>query len=335
MANQLIEKRNKVYSNSPNVFWTMSIFCVIVLMGFIALDAVVPEISIITLPLFFFPLLFACFAILYTIKFGGTVTLGTTFRFGLTYFKNPNFGCFRLIKNLLKAILVAVISFVILSVILSMVFMNIYGQEFLDSYQELMDISTNYDLEVYQAFINSDPIVLKYLNLVMGMSLSCGIYFFIYGVIFSSISLYVRMSLQQASGPAINGLVNEFMRFYKGEYRRDFWFLNWPLFLLLLIGNVVGYIIVIFTKLDYSYCSILSSIVGVGFMLPFVPFMFANMETLFDKYSLDFKKTGDRLAKEALDSLRRRSDLNEEEKRRIEEYLEGNNKKDSNDNEES
>lgn len=335
MAKELIEKRNKVYSNSPTIFWTMSIFCILVLIGFIALDAVVPSLSIITLPIFFFPLLFACFAILFSIKYGGTVTLGTTFTIGLTYFRSPNFGCFNLLKNLLKGLLVYFVSLFIFMLVLNPIFLKIYGQEFIDSYQGLIDFSMSTDVEAMQDFLNNNPLIVNYLVLSNALASTFGILFFTYGVIFSSISVYVRMGLPLAPGPAITGLVNEFFRYNRRSYRRDFWFLNWPVFLLLILGNVVGYLIVILIDMEYFYLNILPNIIGFGLMLIFLPFMFANMEALFDKYSLDFKKTGDRLARDALSALKRRSDINEEEKRKIEEFLEEGNKKDSNDNEES
>jgi len=332
---ELVKSRNKIYSGSPSIFWVMSVFCVLVLLGTIALELVIPAGTIISFPLLFCPIFFACYAILYTIKFGGTVTVGSTFKIGFTYFKNPNFGCFRLIRNLFKAVLVYLIASAVLSIVCRYIFTNIYGADFTNSYDELMSFSTSLDMEAFVNFLSQESLAIDYINMYGSLANSCGIFAFVFGIIYSSISLYTRINLQQAPAPAVNGLVNEFLKSYRKEYRRDFWYLNWPIFLLLLVGFAAGYLIIILGKFDYNYLIIITSLTGIIFMLPYVPFMFANMEALFDKYGPEFKKTGERMAEEALDNLKQRDDLSEEDKKRIEEIIAERNKKDSNDNEES
>ena len=79
MDKKLLKTREDIYKKCPSIFWEVSIFSLIIAIGLIALETVVPGMFIITISLIFFPVLYSTYMTLYSIKFGGTVSMKSTF----------------------------------------------------------------------------------------------------------------------------------------------------------------------------------------------------------------------------------------------------------------
>lgn len=321
MDKKLFKTREDIYKKCPSVFWEVSIFCLIIGIAFIALDTVFFGFFVLTISLFFMPLLYSTYMTLYSIKFGGTVTFKSTFSISLAYFRRNNFGCFRIMRCFFKALLVDLIAVLFLFGILMITFENAYGDAFTESYNKVLEFYSNGDAEAVLNYLaESNPAAL-YFDCVSSFSASCAVIAFIFGIAFNSPNVYLCANIPGATAQFSTAVFNKFLKNNAHSYRKDFWSLNWPVFVLLLFGIVAGYCLVILIDLPLSYGLPISTMVGMLCMIPFAPFFFAGMEALFAKYNGHMKQASVDLTNGFLKELKNNANLSEEDKAKIEELL--------------
>ncbi|MCR5309709.1 MAG: hypothetical protein K6E21_06355 [Bacilli bacterium] len=336
MDKKLFKTREDIYKKCPSIFWEVSIFCFVVAIGFIALDTVVPGLFIITISLLFIPVLYATYMTLYSIKFGGTVTIGTTLGLSLSYYRRNSFGCFRLLRCFLKTLLVEAIATVILYFLLQAIFENIYGNQFVESMKYASDLYINGDSEGFLDYLSEDNVASFFMSCVAYFSTSCATVAFIFGIAFNSINLYLCANIPGATAQFSTAVFNRFLKVKINSYRKDFWSLQWPLFALLIAGITGGYLLVMLAEMEFSLALPISTIGGIILMIPFAPFYFAGCEALFAKYNPDMKEASVELTNGFLREIKNNINLSEEDKKKIEELLsknpfDGENKKEEND----
>ena len=321
MDKKLFKTREDIYKKCPSVFWEVSIFCFVVAIALIALDTVALGFFILTISMLFTPLLYATFMTLYTIKFGGTVTFKSTFGIALSYFRRNSFGCFRLLRCFLHSLLVYVISSFFMYIILKYAFEGIYGDVFVESYNHFVNLSAEGDMEVLFAYLSEDNPTALFFDCSAVFSASASVIAFIFGVAFNSLNVYLCANIPQATAQFSTAVFNKFLKTKINSYRKDFWSLNWPIFVLLIGGVVGGYFLTIGIDLSIVYALPISTMVGILCMIPFAPFFFAGMEALFAKYQGDLKQASVDLTNTFLRELKDNVNLSEEDKKKLDELL--------------
>ena len=321
MDKKLFKTRDEIYKKCPSIYWELSIFGIIFAVALAALEAVAPGLYIATFGILFFPLLFAIYITLLTIKYGGTVTVKSTFNISKSYFSGGNFGCFRIIRCFLHALLVEVIADTVFTLLLVPIFKGIYGQVFTEGIEEFINALYGSDLDALNNILDSENCVTLYLECTASFSFSAGLFAFIFGICFNSLNVYLCANIPNASAAFCSAIFNRFFKRKGKQYRKDFWSLNWPVFALLLIGIVGGYALTILIDIDFAYGRTISSMVGLLFLIPFAPFFFAGMEALFAKYNEDFKKASAYLTQSYLINLKNNAQISEEDKAKIDELL--------------
>lgn len=320
MDKKLLKTRDEIYKRCPSVFWEVSIFTVIFGIALAALSALLPGLDLIIFGFIFFPLLFSTFMTLFSIKYGGTVTIKSTFNISRSYFSGSNFGCFKAIKCLLQAIVAYVFFLLIFIFLLEGIFADIYGPQFTDGIEQMNNLIYNNSDSLIDFLESENPVSLYY-SFVLSLSFSGSLIVFIYGICYNSLNVYLCANIPNASASYCTGIFNRFLRFYGGSYRKDFWSLNWPLFVLLTLGIVGGYALTILLDINFDYAQVISTLLGLLCLVPFAPFFFANMEALFAKYNENIKRTTEDMTKGFLMSLRNNINISEEDKAKIDELL--------------
>ena len=321
MDKKLFKTREEIYKKCPSIFWEVSIFSLIIAIGLVALETVVPGLFILTISLIFFPVLYATFMTLYSIKFGGTVSVGSTVAISTTYFKRNNFGCFRVLRCFFHAILLYLIAYVVLYFALQPIFQSIYGNAFTESYNHLLELYNASDLEGAINYLNEDNPVSLFMDFARSLGGTCGVFGFIFGIAFNSTNVYLCANIPGASAQFSTAVFNRFLKSKSNSYRKDFWSLQWPLFVLLVVGLVGGYTLVIGVDMPFSYALPISTMLGIFLMIPYAPFFFAGMESLFAKYNGDLKQASMDLTNDFLARIKNNIRLSEEEKAKLEELL--------------
>lgn len=328
MDSKLFATRKQIYSRSPSIFWLVSIFVALLALAIIALEVVAPGLYLLTFCFIFIPVFFASFVTLFTIKYGGTLSLKSTLVISRSYFRNNSFGVFRLIKTFIKYFIVRFLTMIVFTFILDIIFTNIYGDLFVSLLEEVQNSLGNLEI------ITEEPLML-FFALINALSFSCSFIVIIYSIIFNSLCIYISASLPDAPASVSTSLFSYFVKTKGSKYKKDFWSLNWPLFALLILGITVGYVIFLFFELEEMYAIVLTSACGIVFMIPFLPFMFANMEALFAKYEKQIKSSSQEMAVEAIKKIKARTNLSAEELDELNDILkkseEKNKEKDSDD----
>ena len=109
----------------------------------------------------------------------------------------------------------------------------------------------------------------------------------------------------------------------RNEMRKDWFSLNWPMLVLSFVGMLA------FGALDFfliKRIDLLPTFVlvgGVALLMFYLPFYFANMETIYKKYETNFKEGNQEAIETILSRIQSSIDLSEEEKRNLEASLRG------------
>ena len=320
MDKKLFKTREDIYKKCPSIFWEVSIFALVIAIGLIALETVVPGLFILTISIIFFPVLFATYMTLYAIKFGGTVTVSGTFGASMAYFSRHNFGCFRVLRCVLHTIIVYFIAVIFLLLVLQPIFESIYGNAFTESFNHFNELYYS-DMEAAVNYLDEKNVMALFVDFVRSAAGSCGVVAFIFGIAFNSMNVYLCYNIQGATARFSTAVFNRFLKTKIGEYRKDFWSLNWPLFALLIVGIVGGYFLVMGIDMPFSYALPISTMLGIFLMIPFAPFFIAGMESLFAKYNGDLKQASIDLTNGFLNDLKNNIHISPEDKAKIEELL--------------
>lgn len=321
MDKKLLKTRQDIYKKCPSIFWEVSIFSLIIAIGLIALETVVPGLFVLTISLIFFPVLYATYMTLYSIKFGGTVSMKSTFAISTAYFKRNSFGCFRVLRCLLHALLVYLIAYFAFYVGLQFVFESIYGDVFKDSYNHLLQLYSDGNLDAAFEYLKEDNPASLYLNFASSLGGSFAVVAFIFGIAYNSTNVYLCANIPGATAQFSTAVFNRFLRTHSSSYRKDFWSIQWPLFVLLIVGMAGGYALVIGLDMPFSLASPISAMLGIFLVIPFAPFFFAGMEALFAKYNGDLKQSSVDLTNGFLNEIKNNINLSPEDKAKIDELL--------------
>lgn len=320
MDKKLFQTRKEIYGKCPSIYWEVSIFVIIVAIALVALEAVIPGSYLITFPVLFFPALFATYMTLFTIKFGGTVTIKSTFGIARSYYNRNNFGSFSIIRNFLHAFLVEILASMVIGLISFSIFSSIYGSLFVDNVNQLFEIANTNAIEQAEYILTETPVAL-YIDSTAAFSTSCSILAFIFGIAFNSMKVYLCTNIPNATAQISNSIFARFLRSHRKSYRKDFWSLNWPVFVLIPIGMVIGYTLIFMLDIEFTYALPISTMVGLLCLIPFAPFYFAGMEALFAKYIEMMKQASVDMTTGFLKNLLNNPNISDEDKKQINDLL--------------
>ena len=312
------------YKNASLGSWILGLTTGILICAVIALDLLAPGLVIFTFPFIMLPMIFSALVQHVMFKANRPVTIASSFKSFGFYFSDNMRGSFNFFINLLKSILVFIIIEMTLSFIVSAIFQYIYPS-FVEAMNQFLDMIEEASMtieDLYNFLYINDGILMRYFMIVMFPSLYLAIIFMLYNMSRYSVMIYFRMNLKRGSDRFVKYVYKETVRRQRMKMFGDYMSLNFPLYILLIIGLGGG------TVLGYFWQGDIFTMLTCGFLLGaflstfFLPFYFCNQEALFDEYADEFHKSVNIITKQLVSTIQSNIDLSIEEKENLERKME-------------
>lgn len=303
------------YKKHPSQCWILGLFCGLLFVAFSFLTLAIFAFEIFLIPLLFLPLLFSCYLAHSSFSMNAPLTFKGQFKFFTLFFNQRFRSSFRFLFTFLISLLINVLLTSIFSLICISVLQHTNPGEWNEFYSRFTILmqSATVTIEDVNALINDFPNLFNVLLIgSYGVSFGIALIYFIYRISLNSLSIYIRMSFPQIAAPLCNAVTVSTTKLYRSKITKEYILLNWPLFVLLLVGYAGGITLAVFLKVRYDL------IIGSGFigamtlMMFYAPFYFPNMEALFEHNIPLFEKTLNDTTKEFFDQLQQNISLNQE-----------------------
>lgn len=312
------------YHNAPAGSWILGLTTGILICAVIALDLLVPGLVIFAFPFVIVPLVFSGTIQHVMFKANKPVTVGSSFRsFGL-YYRSDLRGSFGFVVNLLKSLLVFLALEMTISFIASSIFQYL-SKDFVEAMNTFLNMIEEESLtleDLYNVLYINDGILMKYFMIVLFPSLYAAFIFMIYNMSRFSVMIYFRMNLKRGNDRFVKYVYKETVRRQRMKMFKDYMALNFPLYILLILGLGGGTVLGYFWQGDIITMLICGFLGGALLSSFFLPFYFGNQEALFDEYANEFHKSVNIITKQLMSTIQTNIDLSIEEKENLEKRME-------------
>ena len=320
---KLKQQASEYYRHSPVSCWILGLTSGVLVAAIIALDLLVPCISFLTIPFLIVPILFSAQVQHVMLKTEATITVTSSLRtFGL-YYKRDFFGTFSIIFNFFKSLVVFLVLETTISMAASTIFV-ILNPQFEASINSLYQLLYSYEF-TYEDIINqlnaNYYLILKFLSICIIPSVFIALIFFIYNLSRYSLMVYYKMHLRRTDSRFAKLVYQFAMRGRRIEMLRNYLSLQWPLYLLLVIGFAGGSVFGYFFYYDILKMIGFGLVGGALLGAFFLPFYFSNMQAIYDMYAGLYDAVTKEVTTSLIGRLQSDIDLSEQEKERLEETL--------------
>lgn len=323
MESKLIKHAYKTYKIAPLSSWILGLTTGILMSAVIALDLLVPCLSVLTFPFLILPMVFSATFQHIIFKTNGQLTVGSSVRsFGLYYRREFN-SSFGFLFSLLKSIILFFTVEMLVSFVLSYI-LQTTNPAFSESVENLYVTLESGDLtleNLNEILYAHGDVLFNYMCSVLFPAIFLAILFLIYNLSRNSLMIYYRLNLKGVNGRFVAMVYRDTVRRNRMRMLGDYFKLNWPLYLLLVAGFVGGILGGYFWKKDLITMLSLGLLGGTFLSSFFLPFYFGNQEALFDFYANEINISSNNVTKYMLMSLQSNIDLSVEEKERLEKAL--------------
>lgn len=316
IRNKALAKYNSHRLNS----WILGITCGLFSCAIIALDFVLPFLSIVLVPLGIFPFIFACYLSLESYNEGVDLTVGNFFRYFVLYFRSPFNTSFNTVRSFFKSLLIFIGVMFVGSIISFEVFKYQYGNTFIDLYTTYFDslMSTEVDFDVVISLLEEhDGLLTNFFNSFLTPALFASIFAFIFLIGKESVNLFLRVALPRSNPFFLHqtskrATRNNFKTFY-GSYIA----LNWPFYLLILVGFAGGIVYSYFTGFELLKSVTMGTSLGFALNSFFFPFFFSNNAAIYESFEDCYKRSSKEVVDEMLHRIEEVTEINPRLKERF------------------
>lgn len=315
------------FKSNPSSYIAIGIMGGLFLVIAVVLAFVSPTLLLFSIPLVGLPFLFASHIASYYLQINQPVTFSAFLRYYYGFFRSQFRSSFRAIASFLKALLFYFFSVLIASLVLVIIFSNQYGEVFTKSLMELgysyfYSMDTTYE-ELIAMMNANDGMLLTFIFYVSAFGIPLAMLAFIYFISFASISIYYRANVAFAAPPLLRMSISNTYASQRKNMRKDWFALNWPMLVLSFVGMVLfaALDILLIKRVDLLPAFVMVG--GVAMLVFYLPFYFTNMEVIYKKYEDNFKEGNQKAIEEVLKKIQSSIDLTEEEKRSLEQSLQG------------
>ena len=320
---KLRQQASEYYRHSPISCWILGLTSGVLVAAIIALDLLVPFISFLAFPFLVVPILFSAQVQHVMLKTEATITVTSTLRtFGL-YYKRDFFGTFSIIFNFLKSLILFLVLETSISMIASYIFMLVNPQ-FEASVNSLYQLLYSYEF-TYEDIVNqlnaNNYLILKFLSVCIIPSVFISLIFFIYNLSRYSLMVYYKMHLRRTDSRFAKLVYQFASRGRRMEMFKNYMSLQWPLYLLLVLGFAGGSVFGYFFYYDILKMISFGMVGGALLGAFFLPFYFSNMQAFYDMYAGLYDAVTKEVTTSLIGRLQSDIDLSEQEKERLEETL--------------
>lgn len=320
---KLIRHAFDTYRIAPFSSWLLGITTGILIAAICALELVVPFSLLFSFPLLILPIIFSSTVQHVLFKGKGKLTVLSSLRSFGFYF-TPSFrSSFRFFISLLKGFIVFLATEMIISFVASSI-LQVTNSGFLDSLNSLYEYlySENATIDgLNEIILSNDGILFKYICISFLPAIYLAFTFMIYNNSRYSIMIYYQMQFRQVHPRFTKYVYMESLRKKRFAMLGDYLMLNWPLYVLLLIGFAGGSYLGYMWEKDFFTMLACGAISGAVLSTFFLPFYFGNQEAFYDKYASLFNDSTKSVTQFMLASIQRNIELSTEEKERLEQSL--------------
>ncbi len=238
-------------------------------------------------PFILMPILFAIqvthFGLRQNVNPNGTLF----FRFFKLYFSNFYRGVFKFILSALFALLVSYGVTLIFGAI-SIPIVESIDPNFANTINDLYSLINNNELEAALKLIQEDKnfILVAYISYLPGYGLGAMMFFL--SSTFNSFSTYFKIQNPNLNPVFVNRIYAEGKNSIRKSLIKEYWGLNWPIYVLFAIGYSLGAVLSFYFEYNYLFANIIALIIGFGFMIFYFPVFINNLESIYLNHEKDF-----------------------------------------------
>ena len=321
MKESLLAASFKRFKNNMTSYIAVGLFCGLFFILISALSFFDEIIVIIAVPLLFLPFLFASHISCYLLEMNQPINPGAFFRYYSSFFRPQFRSSFRALISFLKSLAVYFIVLTVTGIAMFFIFQAHYGETFNTAVNDLIKQYFNgitYE-EMWESLRGNGGVLLTYITFVSAIPIPFTITAFIYFISFSSIALYYRANVNTGAPSLLRLAIANVYAKTRGSMRKEWFKLNWPLLVLILVGSISSGLVCVFAFRKYAFLAPSFTIGAFILLIFFLPFYFPNMEVLYHRYEEEFKEGNKKAIEIILTRIQSSIELSEEEKRNLEE----------------
>ena len=320
------------FKANPTSYIAVGLMCGLFLLLVGVLAFISPSLLVIAVPLLALPFLFASHVACYYLQINQQISLSAYARYFMGFFRSQFRGSFRGLISFLKSLGFYFATIIVAGITFYLIFKAQYGDTFVNSFNTLAFQYMNNAEFTYEELValleDNNNMLLTFIVYISAVAIPLSMLAFIYYISFSSLSIYYRANVAFGAAALLKMSVGNTFARHRAEMRKDWFSLNWPM-LVLSFAGMIG-----FGLLDYfliKRIDLLPTFVivgGVALLMFYLPFYFANMETIYKKYETHFKEGNQEAIETILRRIQSSIDLSEEEKKNLEASLRGHDNED-------
>lgn len=320
---KLKQQASLYYRHSPVSCWILGVTSGALIAAIIALDLLLPFFSFITIPLLVIPIIFSATIQHAFLKTNATITMGSSIRTFALYYKREFFGSYSIIFNFIKSAIVFFILEMAVSSVASYIFL-LTNSQFHASLDSLNNLLATYEFsyaDIMNALTANNYLLFNYLIISIVPAFFLAVLFFIYNTSRYSVIVYYKMHLKRTDSRFAKLVYQFALRGRRMEMFGAYMSLNWPLYLLLLLGFGGGAFLGYYFYQDLMKIFAFGMVGGATLGTFFLPFYFSNMQAFYDMYAPLYKDVTKAVTSSLIGNLQSDIEFSEQEKERLEETL--------------
>ena len=317
------KKAKEIYRKTMLESWLIGVLTGLLITGLIALNLLAPGTLFIIFPLVCLPLIFSAHVVHIHSRSGNTITFTDSLKGYVSFFRRPFNSTFAFFFSLLKAIAVFFIIELTMSFIAQpiMLLFNDSLNQSLEQLNNLMSAESITWNDVLDVFYANNNALLIYFCIVAVPSFSIAFIAFIYFISRSSQSLYIRLRYPNGNPQMLKYVHNYFIMTNRGRAFRDYWALNWPLYLLLVLGASGGAVGFSFITKD-PIKLIAAALTGACLLATFfAPFYLCHHEAIGEQYQKDYEDAINHVNEMVMKNMEAQMEAAKRQQRSIEEAM--------------
>ena len=315
------------FKTNPTSYLAVGVMCGLFLLLVVILAFIDPAILVIAVPLLALPFLFASHVACYYLQINQQISPTAYVRYFVGFFRSQFRGSFRGLISFLKSLGFYFATLAVAGIVFYLIYKANFGDTFVNSFNSLVFNYVNNAEFTYEDLIalltQNDSMLLTFIVYISAVAIPLSMLAFIYYISFSSLSIYYRANVAFGAAALLKMSVGNTYARHRSEMRKDWFSLNWPMLALSLAGMLGFALLDLFLVKRVDLLPTFVIVGGVALLMFYLPFYFANMETIYKKYETNFKEGNQEAIETILQRIQNSIDLSEEEKKNLEASLRG------------
>lgn len=312
-----LDNFKKHYSSSI----VLSLVCGLLILVLISIGAteIGPALMVLIVPLVILPFIFATQVAHFGLREKIAPSFRLQMRFFFAYFSLPFRGVYSVLKSFLFALLTFAVLTSVCSVFANMICADIFTN-FTDIQNQIMTlINSGNTTDLAKILEDNSVMLMIYMDIATLPALFLAFLLFVIMISYNSLQVYLRIKVPNLNHSYARYVYNYAKASIYGKIMSAYWALNFPLYILLVLGFAGGIGIGLSFTVEYTYLATLGVAGAIALMIFFLPFYFSNMESIYLAYEDIFKAASKKATDDIInhferevDSLKQRRDLDKD-----------------------